>query len=76
MQNLTSRTVTELRIKRPLPTQLILDPPTVTTALIQRFEIRVVLVHFVWLAEFPFVVLAFDIVFMVAALFGSVFLLC
>jgi len=73
MQNLTSPTMTKLRIKRFLPTQLILNSSTVTTTLIQRFEIRVIFMDFVWFTKFPFVVLAFEVGGFVTALLCGFF---
>lgn len=67
MQHLTSRTMAILRTQRLLPTQLILDLPTMTAPLIQRLEILAILVvDLVRRLELPFIMLAVDIARVVA----------
>jgi len=63
VQNLTSRTVAILCIKRLLSTELILHSPTMTARFIQRLESVpiLILVHLVRSTELPLIVLSFDI---------------
>jgi len=57
MNNLTSRAMAKLRIQGLLPTQLILYTTTMTTPFIQCFEIWIILMNLVRLAELPLIVL-------------------
>ena len=62
MNNLTSRTMTELCIKRPFPRKLIFHPPAMAAPFIECLEpISILTVYFIRRVEFPLVVLAFDI---------------
>lgn len=55
MKGLAGGAVTELGVQWLVPTQLILDPATVTAALIDDFEVGIVFVHLVGRAIFPII---------------------
>jgi hypothetical protein len=62
MNNLTSGTMTELGIKRPLPRKLIFHPPAMAAPFIECLEpFSILTVYFIRRVEFPFVLFAFDI---------------
>ena len=74
MKNLARRTMAELGVQRLLPAQLIFDSSAMTAAFVQGFEVRVVLVDFVWLSEFPFIVLSLYLVILVPTILAMILL--
>jgi hypothetical protein len=62
VNNLTSGTMTELGIKRPLPRKLIFHPPAMAAPFIECLEpFSILTVYFIRCLEFPLVLFAFDI---------------
>jgi hypothetical protein len=62
VNNLTSGTMTELCIKRPVPRKLVFHPPAVTTPFVECLEpFSILTVYFIRRVEFPLVLFAFDI---------------
>lgn len=55
MLRLTSGAMTKFTIQRLLPTQLIRNFPTMTTSLIPRLKLPLVLVNLVWRSCLPLV---------------------
>jgi len=70
MQNLTSSTMTELRLERLLSTELVLHPPTMTLPIIQGLEVLRIVVNLVRRFEFPLVELSVDVLALMAVGLG------